>query len=59
MIAPNPQPGNNVSPGFGCPKCGERDADELVWQDDHETVRCARCGTRYRPNLETDDAETD
>ena len=57
MIAPNPQPGNDVSPGFGCPTCSERDADRLVWQDD-ETVRCVRCGTEYNP-LETDDAETD
>jgi len=55
MIAPNPQPGgNDVSPDFACPTCGERDADQLVWQDD-ATVRCARCGTEYQP-LENPDA---
>ncbi|RLS59560.1 MAG: hypothetical protein DWH91_00125 [Planctomycetota bacterium] len=33
---------------FPCPKCGEVDADRLVWQDD-EFVRCSSCGTIYCP----------
>lgn len=33
---------------FECPKCGEADADRLVWQDD-EFVRCSSCGTTYTP----------
>jgi hypothetical protein len=32
----------------GCPTCGQRDPDMLIWQDD-ETVRCFGCGTRYQP----------
>jgi len=35
----------------GCPNCGERDTDQLEWQDD-ETVRCLSCGKEYRPNEE-------
>lgn len=37
---------NLVDPQYACPQCGERDADELVWQDD-DTVWCAACGHRY------------
>jgi len=33
----------------GCPRCGERCLDKLVWQDDGETVRCATCGKLYAP----------
>ena len=39
---------NAVEESDRCPKCGERDADRLVWQDD-DTVRCQTCGTLYRP----------
>jgi Zn ribbon nucleic-acid-binding protein len=39
---------NQVEPGEACPKCGERDADRLVWIDD-DTVQCGSCGTKYRP----------
>lgn len=31
-----------------CPRCGERDQDSLVWQDD-ATIHCTNCGTRYDP----------
>ncbi len=31
-----------------CPRCGERNQDSLVWQDD-ETIHCTNCGTRYEP----------
>jgi uncharacterized Zn finger protein len=37
-----------VQPADACPKCGERDMDNLVWDDD-ENVRCATCGTVYDP----------
>lgn len=40
---------NDVSHGDGCPNCGVRDADRLVWLDD-ETVRCSACGTTYQPD---------
>lgn len=40
---------NRVAPAEACPNCGERDADRLIWQEDHETVRCAGCGTIYAP----------
>jgi uncharacterized Zn finger protein len=31
-----------------CPKCGQRDQDMLVWQDDGK-VKCGLCGTVYEP----------
>ena len=43
---------SDVPPGCECPRCGERDADRLVWQDDFETVRCVSCGHHYEPNAE-------
>jgi len=33
----------------GCPQCGERCLDKLVWQDDGQTVRCTTCGKQYTP----------
>lgn len=45
----DPQLANNVAPTEACPSCGERKADQLVWQDDDETVQCTGCGTQYRP----------
>ncbi|HZW06151.1 MAG TPA: hypothetical protein VFF65_03425, partial [Phycisphaerales bacterium] len=37
----------------GCPECGERDPDRLVWGsaegEDPATVRCASCGIVYEP----------
>jgi hypothetical protein len=45
----DPPLANHVAPTEACPNCGERNVDRLVWQDDDETVRCAGCGTTYRP----------
>jgi rubredoxin len=39
---------NNVSSEHACPKCGERDADNLVWIDD-DRVKCGSCGRVYSP----------
>jgi len=44
----DPPFGEPVAEEDACPKCGERQSDNLVWQDD-ETVRCANCGHRYQP----------
>jgi len=33
----------------GCPACGERRQDWLVWTPDGEAVRCATCGALYTP----------
>jgi len=31
-----------------CPQCGERDQDNLVWdQEEASTITCATCGTIY------------
>ena len=40
---------NMVDAEDACPRCGERHADNLVWQND-ETVHCTNCGTRYQPH---------
>jgi len=45
----NAQVGDEVAEADGCPRCGERSVDSLVWQDDGETVHCTNCGTRYTP----------
>ncbi len=39
---------NLVEPNLGCPSCGERDADNLVWLND-DRVECKTCGTEYTP----------
>ncbi|HPF38953.1 MAG TPA: hypothetical protein PK093_09940 [Phycisphaerae bacterium] len=44
-----------VLPEHGCPGCGERDMDRLIWIDD-DRVRCAVCGTLYSPLDSTPDA---
>ncbi|MBE3069264.1 MAG: hypothetical protein IMZ66_03405 [Planctomycetes bacterium] len=41
--------GTDVPKVAGCPQCGERCLDKLVWQDDGETVRCTTCGKQYTP----------
>jgi len=38
---------NLVPPNFACPKCGERDMDQLICDDDGEHVACQSCGTSY------------
>ena len=44
---------DHVLPLLGCPSCGERRADELVWLDD-ERVRCQTCGSVFRPGTSMD-----
>jgi transcription elongation factor Elf1 len=36
-----------VPPCFACPKCGQREMDELICDDDGESVACQSCGTIY------------
>jgi hypothetical protein len=38
-----------VHPADGCPNCGERDTDMLIWMnDEHDSpLRCMTCGKRY------------
>jgi len=38
---------NLVRPEDACPRCGERNADLLVWHDDE--VECGNCGALYTP----------
>ena len=38
---------NLVIPEHGCPRCGERDADNLRI-DDNEQVVCETCGNIYK-----------
>ena len=38
---------NLVPPNFACPKCGQRDMDQLICDEDGEHVACQTCGTRY------------
>lgn len=40
---------NDVHSGPKCPKCGERDADHLVWIED-DRIDCQMCGTTYDPS---------
>ena len=43
---------NKVLPIFGCPKCGEDDADQLVFTDENEnTVECKNCHWLYMPGV--------
>jgi predicted RNA-binding Zn-ribbon protein involved in translation (DUF1610 family) len=41
-----------VAVKFGCPDCGEREPNLLVWLEDDETVCCVTCGREYRPGEE-------
>jgi len=39
-----------VAENFGCPRCGERRFDFLVWIGEYkEQVECATCGCVYTP----------
>ena len=38
---------NLVPPNFACPKCGQRDMDQLICDEDGEHVACQSCGTSY------------
>ena len=44
----NAQLDDKVAEAGACPGCGERNQDNLVWQDD-ETVKCTTCGKQYAP----------
>ena len=44
----NAQLDDEVAEADACPGCGERNADNLVWQDDG-AVKCSACGKRYTP----------
>ena len=44
----SPKPNDLVDPENGCPRCGERRSDSLIWQDD-ETIKCHNCGAVYTP----------
>jgi len=44
----NAQVDELVAETDACPKCRERNADKLVWQDNGK-VKCSTCGMRYRP----------
>lgn len=37
-----------VDKRVGCPDCGERRVDELIW-DQHGVVKCQTCGREYVP----------
>ena len=45
---------DTVDAVWGCPECGERRVDWLIWLND-QTVQCQTCGSEYRP----DDAKGD
>jgi formylmethanofuran dehydrogenase subunit E len=44
----NAQLDDEVAEADACPRCGERNHDNLVWQDDGK-VKCTTCGKRYTP----------
>ena len=39
--------GNKAPPTGICPRCGEDDIDQLVWDEAGTNVTCQRCGTNY------------
>jgi len=45
----NAQLDDEVAEADACPGCGERNVDNLVWQDDGKAVRCTTCGKQYTP----------
>jgi hypothetical protein len=44
----NAQLDDEVAETDACPGCGERNVDNLVWQDDR-AVKCSTCGKQYTP----------
>ena len=38
---------NKAPPASVCPRCGEDDIDQLVWDEDGTSVTCQRCGPNY------------
>ena len=57
MTTPPPDTANLVPVEDACPRCGERDADRLVWQERPREglVRCISCGALYQPGGGSDD----
>jgi transcription elongation factor Elf1 len=39
-----------VDAAFGCPKCGNREMDNLPWNEEFDTVTCGKCGHTYDPS---------
>ena len=44
----NAQLEDEVAEADTCPRGGERNQDNLIWQDDGK-VKCTNCGTTYEP----------
>jgi len=44
---PTNDPAELVPPCFACPNCGQREMDNLICDDDGESVACQSCGTNY------------
>jgi hypothetical protein len=44
----NAQLEDEVAEADACPRGGERNQDNLIWQDDGK-VKCTNCGTTYEP----------
>lgn len=40
---------NLVEPEDACPRCSERQVDNLIWIEDGQRVRCATCLNVYVP----------
>lgn len=40
----------NVAPEDACPRCGERDQDNLLWQEDG-VIHCTNCDAWYVPRV--------
>ena len=40
---------DKVRDKWGCPECGERRVDRLVWTEGGAAVWCERCGTVHVP----------
>lgn len=40
-------PIDSVAIEDACPRCGEVEMDQLVWNDDCETITCFTCNTSY------------
>ena len=40
---------DTVDPQDGCPRCGEREIDRLIWIKDATRVWCWTCGRVYVP----------
>jgi ribosomal protein S27AE len=41
---------NLLPPESACPRCGERRADALAWDEDGRRLTCTVCGLTWNPN---------